>query len=245
VQRWELSEQLPIHRQEHRQRATAYAFTGELDEWMVNRAPSLTEDEAPEAAPRFGSRRPRRIVLMAAGLLAVVVAAVFIYRGIPGRPPDSGSDSKDPQAYAAFVEGLALYQSRQYSDAAVSLERAVSQDRNYGTAWAWLAKTYARLAQPVWSGGKAAGSRADEAARRAALLAPLLPETHVALALAAPTSTNGGRRRIERSNSTRARRKRSGCLVTPIARSCMPATATRTRSWPKRITGVPWNSRRT
>ena len=40
VQRWEASEQLPVHRLEHRQRASAYAFTGELDEWVARRIPS-------------------------------------------------------------------------------------------------------------------------------------------------------------------------------------------------------------
>jgi tetratricopeptide (TPR) repeat protein len=184
VQRWELNEQLPVHRLEHRQRGSAYAFTGELDEWMAKRDHGLDEGDGPDAS-RPRKSRVRRAASLAGGLLVLVVAVVFLTRAIGPKRPGLGNDSKDPRAYAAFVEGRALYQSRQYSDAAVSLERAISQDQNYGEAWAWLAKTYARLAQPVWSGGNAARSRADEAASRAASLAPSLSETHVALALAA------------------------------------------------------------
>lgn len=185
VQRWKAHEGLPVHRLEHRQRASAYAFTGELDEWVANRDLSPPDSGPPGVSPLPGRSRVRRITIVTGGLVAIVIAAVFLVRGITARPAGSGGDSKDPQAYAAFVEGRALYQSRQYSDAAVSLEKAVSRDPNYGLAWAWLGKAYARLAQPVWSGGRAAADRAHEAARRAESLAPSLAETHIALALAA------------------------------------------------------------
>ena len=97
----------------------------------------------------------------------------------------AAGDTRDHQAYSAFAEGSALYTSRQYRDAAIALERAVSRDPQYGLAWAWLAKTYGRLSQPMWTGGKAARDRAAEAAERAATLIPGVAVTHVALALAA------------------------------------------------------------
>lgn len=42
VQRWEKLEGLPVHRHLHDERATAYAFSGEIDEWMENRHPPAT-----------------------------------------------------------------------------------------------------------------------------------------------------------------------------------------------------------
>ena len=184
VQRWELSEHLPIHRLEHKQRATAYAFTRELDEWMAKRIPSEGEGRPPgpgdEPVPRAPRTRALRRVVVAVVVLGVLGAlALWLW----DRP--STGDTRDPQAYSEFAEGSALYTSRQYRDAAIAFERAVSRDPNYGLAWAWLAKTYARLSQPMWTGGKAASDRAAEAAERAASLSPGVAETHVALALAA------------------------------------------------------------
>ncbi len=184
VQRWESSEGLPVHRLEHKQRATAYAFTGELQEWMAKRVPHLGEGDPTTAAP--APRPGRRRALAGALLLVVAVAAALIAFGQFGSSPASQhNDTKDPQAYSAFAEGNALYASRQYRDAAIALERAVSRDPEYGAAWASLAKTYGRLSQPMWAGGKAASDRATESAMRAASLAPGAAETHIALSLAA------------------------------------------------------------
>lgn len=182
AQRWELSEGLPIHRLEHKQRATAYAFSGELDQWMATRQPPGLDREVQGG----GAERPAR----ARVVFAILVLAVLGLMGVVAfRSLRAGhgarADTRDPEAYSAFAEGAALYASRQYRDAAIALERAVSRDPSYGLAWAWLSKTYGRLSQPMWAGGKAAGDRARAAAERAARLAPEVPETHVALALAA------------------------------------------------------------
>lgn len=188
MQRWELSEGLPVHRLEHKQRASAYAFAAELDRWLANRAP---EDRPGEGAPQESSgvvpaRRSRwRFALLAAGLLILIVAAVVASRVVDRATPSTGGDTADAEAYAAFVEGRALYWSRRYQDAVVSLERAVTQDPEYGAAWAWLAKTYGRTAQPVWAGGSRASQRAAETANRAVRLAPGSADAHIALALAA------------------------------------------------------------
>ena len=133
------------------------------------------------AAP-FWRRRPALFGAAVAAIIAVG-ALGFWLRGSPARGPVG--DTRDPLAYSAFAEGRALYTSRQYRDAAIALERAVSRDPEYGLAWAWLAKTYGRLSQPMWTGGKAASDRAAETAERAARLIPGIAETHVALALAA------------------------------------------------------------
>ena len=39
VQRWEGTEDLPVHRHEHKKKSTVYAYTGELDAWIKNRQP--------------------------------------------------------------------------------------------------------------------------------------------------------------------------------------------------------------
>lgn len=109
--------------------------------------------------------------MIGAILILVVASSVWAVRA-RWDASRAGGDTNDSIAFAAFAEGRALYLSRRYADAAVSLERAVTRDPGYGFAWAWLAKTYGRLAQPVWAGGPQATDRANEAARRAVALAP-------------------------------------------------------------------------
>jgi Tfp pilus assembly protein PilF len=191
VQRWELSEGLPVRRLEHRHRASAYAFTAELDAWLAARTQSgETPTDAGAIAPArepvgppASLPRSRRVLagLAAAAGLVLLAAGLATF----GPLPSGTKDTADPQAYSAFADGQSLYLARRYRDAAISLERAVTLDPAYGTAWAWLAKTYGRLAQPVWAGGPAAANRAAEAALRAARLAPEAADAHVALALAA------------------------------------------------------------
>ena len=200
VQRWELSEHLPVHRLEHKQRATAYAFTGELDAWMEKRVASAADADAggtgvssgadagdagvsPAAPPARSDRWWKLVAALA--LTGIVAAGILAMLPSTTDPKGRAGDTSDAGAYSAFAEGSALYTSRQYRDAAIALERAVSRDPEYGLAWAWLAKTYARLSQPMWTGGKAASDRAAEAAERAGRLSPGIAETHVALALVA------------------------------------------------------------
>jgi tetratricopeptide (TPR) repeat protein len=197
VQRWEATEHLPVHRLEHQRQGSAYAYRSELDEWRARRSKSPSEPappipsalptpSAPPVQPRPAGRQ--RLVWVLGGLALVattIVALALMARS--GRPAANatGGDTDNAQAYAAYAEGRAFYAVRQYHDAATSLERAVARDPKYGSAWALLAKTYGRLAQPVWAGGTDASKRAAEAARRAEQFAPKHADTHVALALAA------------------------------------------------------------
>jgi len=184
VQRWELSEGLPVHRLGHKQRATAYAYTGELDGWLAKRAPADSDPPPPSPVPvsRFRARRTAGLALALAG---IAVAAILVVWTVRSNARNQAGDTTVPEAYAAFAEGRDLYASRQYRDASIALERAVSRDPKYGAAWAFLGKTYGRLSQPMWAGGKAASDRAVEAAQRALQLAPGRAETHIALSLAA------------------------------------------------------------
>jgi TolB-like protein/tetratricopeptide (TPR) repeat protein len=49
VQRWEKTEDLPVHRHEHKKKSTVYAYTRELDEWFKKRQPK----DDPEADAAF------------------------------------------------------------------------------------------------------------------------------------------------------------------------------------------------
>jgi len=49
VQRWERTEDLPVHRHEHKKKSTVYAFTRELDLWIKKRQPK----DDPEADAAF------------------------------------------------------------------------------------------------------------------------------------------------------------------------------------------------
>ena len=192
VQRWELQEQLPIHRLEHQRQGSAYAYKAELDEWQKRRSSNPSQpgtgpagqtiDSTPTAAV---NTRRNWVWGTGAGLLIVValVGAVFAWRA--RHAATSGADTQNAQAYAAYAEGKALYASREYHPAVTALERAVTRDPNFGAAWALLAKAHARLAQPVWAGGEQASSRAAESARKAATIAPDSPDTRIALALVA------------------------------------------------------------
>jgi tetratricopeptide (TPR) repeat protein len=200
VQRWELTEGLPVHRLEHKQRATAYAFSGELERWLAERTPQESHADAPvdvASAAMPAWYRRRRTAALALALVGVVAVTVLVVRTVGTGPGKQVGDTQIPEAYAAFAEGRALYASRQYRDAAISLERAVSRDPAYGSAWALMGKTYGRLSQPMWAGGKTASDRAFEAAQRALQLAPAAAETHIALSLAARARGDANRWRAE------------------------------------------------
>ncbi len=186
VQRWEQAEQLPIHRLEHQRQGSAYALRSELDEWRKRRTSDRPQEAAAEAPGRLV---PARRFVWLTGLSVAVVGAAVLFtvlnRSAVPPPAAAGGDTDNAQAYAAYAEGKALYAARQYTAAVTSLERAVARDAGFGAAWALLAKANARLAQPVWAGGKVASARAGESAQRAASIAPNSPDTRIALALAA------------------------------------------------------------
>ena len=185
VQRWEAAEQLPIHRLEHQRQASAYAFRSELDAWQKQRS---IDPVVPAPARPAAVLSRSRVWLWSVGTAAVLLVAIVLGSLLlmdDSRTVPPGEDTENAQAYAAFAEGRALYAARQYRQAVSALERAVGRDAKYGSAWALLAKTHARLAQPVWAGGVEASAHAAESARRAAELAPNSADTRLALALAA------------------------------------------------------------
>ena len=71
--RWEKEEGLPVHRHQHRQGSTVYAYAGELEAWRAARNPQSSNQ----------LQRPhwRRWVPALAGGLAVLAVAAFIQWG--------------------------------------------------------------------------------------------------------------------------------------------------------------------
>lgn len=74
VQRWETEEGLPVHRLNHDQRSSVYAYEDELEAWRVARAPLL---KAPEVPP-VKRWKPLWIV-MAATVACATLAAIWIF----------------------------------------------------------------------------------------------------------------------------------------------------------------------
>ena len=75
VQRWERSEGLPVHRQQHDKLGSVYAFTDELDAWRAGRSERREEPLAPPPA-QPERRRSGRSVRVAAAAIALVAIGV-------------------------------------------------------------------------------------------------------------------------------------------------------------------------
>jgi Tol biopolymer transport system component len=97
VQRWEKQEGLPVHRHLHDERGTAYAYAGEIDEWLQNRSrrdnQAATDDQtiasghAPGSSQASSVQRLRRlfvVVAIAAASMAGVTGSWLFSR--PSRP---------------------------------------------------------------------------------------------------------------------------------------------------------------
>lgn len=87
VQRWEKQEGLPVQRHLHDERGTAYAYTGEIDEWLQNRSRrdnlAATDDQTIASghgpgSSRASSAQPSR------RLVVVVAIAVASMAGVTG-----------------------------------------------------------------------------------------------------------------------------------------------------------------
>src|SRR5688500_11235840 len=74
VRRWEKREGLPVHRHQHDKIGSVYAFTSELDTWLVGRRPQIEEP-----APIVLMKRTKRIAVVTV-LLAVGAGVAYQFR---------------------------------------------------------------------------------------------------------------------------------------------------------------------
>jgi len=206
VQRWELTERLPVHRHPHQKLSSAWAYRNELDTWMDRRsdlAPAPVgaqprTDTPPPTNPALASeqpqsssvayRRPRRWASMLGFSMALATSLLLVqhqdFRARAATPATwDGRDTPDPLAREAFMTGRAAYTDRRYADAREATERAIARDSTYASAWILLAKIHGRLASAGLHRSESQ-EPAVAAATRALALAPASAEAHVAQALA-------------------------------------------------------------
>ncbi|MEE4339670.1 tetratricopeptide repeat protein [Erythrobacter sp.] len=180
ARRWEATEALPVHRQQHDARSTVFAYARELDRWLESRAPD--EERGGAAGSVFG----RRSVLVA----ALLVLAIVIGLGTIAMVPRAQADlSPDGEAVDLFERGTALYAQRGREPVARSIKlftQAVERDENFAEAWAGLARSWAVYPtyDPAISEERAA-AEAVSAANRALTLKPDLADIRTLLVSAA------------------------------------------------------------
>lgn len=86
VQRWEKSEDLPVHRLHHEKGSSVYAYASELEAWVLRRSgpPAPEEVEKPTPAPPNPRRAARSLepLFQAAAVLFVLVLAGYTTRAV-------------------------------------------------------------------------------------------------------------------------------------------------------------------
>lgn len=115
VQRWEASEELPVHRHQHKKRGSVYAYPAELDAWRDSRRAELfTAPEADAAAEPVGefadpAAEQRRLFPWrwpAVALILVVAAVAVLWAR--GSSPTPAVETHSVAADAPRVLGEAL-----------------------------------------------------------------------------------------------------------------------------------------
>jgi TolB-like protein/Flp pilus assembly protein TadD/predicted DNA-binding transcriptional regulator AlpA len=91
VRRWEEKEGLPVHRLQHKQRGSVYAYRAEIDAWLESRkqveaGEALRQTVADPAGP---PSQPRRVWAALAVISAIAVAILAAGVSVPRRPAGS------------------------------------------------------------------------------------------------------------------------------------------------------------
>ncbi|MCC7034036.1 MAG: tetratricopeptide repeat protein [Acidobacteria bacterium] len=154
VRRWEGSEGLPIHRHQHRDRSTVYAYACELDAWLARRerpgggAPGQRQESLP------GRANWLRPVLAIALPVCILLTVVLLGRYGDGAGGPLAGHSTTAAPAASPPKSEVLYQEgRNHLDrlqgatrARVALEEAVRLAPADARIHAALGEAYARLA---------------------------------------------------------------------------------------------------
>lgn len=140
ARRWERTEGLPVHRLQHQERSSIYAFKSELDAWLAARSANATnvDDE------RRSSMR-RRAALATAAAAVLVVLGVVVYRSV-GRSPaemaEVGQLSSDPEAERHFLRAIGFSRNpgrSQIQSAIAGFQAAIERDPTFAEAHGELA----------------------------------------------------------------------------------------------------------
>jgi len=87
VQRWEASEELPVHRHQHKKRGSVYALRSELDTWRDSRRAELFEPAAEVPASPVVELRPVPRLAWAAAIVVVAAAAIGLAAWVRASAP--------------------------------------------------------------------------------------------------------------------------------------------------------------
>jgi hypothetical protein len=86
VTRWELEEDLPVHRHLHNKLGSVYAYKAELDDWWKNRGASVDASDSEGQSSRFRGARRLWIVASTVAILLALSAIVWLSRAAPIPP---------------------------------------------------------------------------------------------------------------------------------------------------------------
>lgn len=150
VKRWAATRGLPVHRAPGTKRASVYAWTHQISEWLTSqsRATNPRDNQVPEAPPVSSSSslhvRQVPTALLAAIILMGMAAAAFPWLR-PAAPNEHSRYRPSDAVQNMFSDGIYLYRRRSPESlelAAKNFERAIRIDPGFAQAHAALAVTY-------------------------------------------------------------------------------------------------------
>ena len=138
VQRWERREGMPVHRHQHDQQASIYAFSAELDAWRESRTAPVLADGTLAPSVTSGVRRRQWAV---AALLLVLSSSALAWWARPAAPAPAAS--RRPVLLLTDAEGVGATASpaRWHDRVAESWRRtggALVDSLRIGRACRWL-----------------------------------------------------------------------------------------------------------
>ncbi len=193
VKRWALDRGLPIHRVPGQKRASVYAWTDEINDWLTSRRREgglqaslsteplgLAEFSLPGAKPGpqpriWSARATAGGIILAA--LAMFGAASLMFRPAPDAAPSAYRSSDLVQDL--YLEGVYLYRKRSpetLDQAADRFRRAIMLDPAFAPARASLAVTYNLMVEYGLIGAEAGYAQAGKEAQAALRINPQSPE---------------------------------------------------------------------
>jgi eukaryotic-like serine/threonine-protein kinase len=215
----------------------------ESDPAVAGSTPTIAIGDLPKPEPLAAAPQPvtptgRRARMVAAGVLAVIVAAA-LFLGRPALDRFRGPDARAVDPVDATVgtprelvqrarELLRRYDKAGNIDGAVAmLEAAVQRDPNFAPAYAALAQAYLR--KGIGSSDKHWLNLADDAARRAVAANPDLAAAHEALGavLVEKGEAARGREEIEQALKLDPRNPSAHILLAKLHAKSDPPTASR------------------
>lgn len=154
VQRWEKTNGLPVRRLYHERRGSVYAFTEELDAWVVSRQPGVQELTAPTQSSPASSHFRARFAAIA--ICSAALAVSFVGQRMATQPqaaavrsPATIVMSPAREAYLRGLYSLQL-QTREGLDKSIAeFTNALAADPKLAAASAGIAEAHTYLSSGV------------------------------------------------------------------------------------------------